>query len=230
VKISAFPVLLAASCIIAGLYGVLHNRISYTISPDYFHAFKFQQFGIPVELRNRVGASIVGWRAAWWMGLIVGVPVLLVGLGMPNRKTYVIKSLVAIAIVAATTLVLGLAALAYANYAISPESLPPYRYPDGVTDRVAFARAGTMHNLSYVGALFGILTGSLYIVVERFRANRRGRDPQLVSTHSSQGERNWRLPNWAWIVGGIVLVSLVSAIALLWYVTYTINRFYFPNG
>ena len=59
----------------AGGYGAVHNHISYTVSPDYFHAFKFHQFGIPPELRGRVGASIVGWHASWWMGLFVGIPV-----------------------------------------------------------------------------------------------------------------------------------------------------------
>ena len=46
-KILLFPLLLAAGCIISGLYGAFHNQISYTVSPDYFHAFKFDQFGIP---------------------------------------------------------------------------------------------------------------------------------------------------------------------------------------
>jgi len=78
-KIALFPLLM-----IAGLYGALHNQISYTVSPDYVHAFKFQQFDISENLQGRVGASIVGWYASWWMGLLIGVPVLLVGLILPG--------------------------------------------------------------------------------------------------------------------------------------------------
>jgi hypothetical protein len=66
-KFILLPVLLGAGCLISGLYGALHNQISYSVSPDYFDAYKFIQFDVPVTLRDRVGASIVGWQASWWM-------------------------------------------------------------------------------------------------------------------------------------------------------------------
>jgi hypothetical protein len=107
-KIALFPVLLAAGCVIAGLYGALHDQVSYTVSPDYFHAFKFRQFAIPAELHNRLGAALVGWYATWWMGLFIGVPVLVVGLIMPDGRTYLTRSLIAFAVVAVTALAVGL--------------------------------------------------------------------------------------------------------------------------
>ena len=55
VKVALFPALLIVACLTAGVYGALHNQISYTVSPDYFHAFKFHQFGIPEGLRGRLG-------------------------------------------------------------------------------------------------------------------------------------------------------------------------------
>jgi hypothetical protein len=33
-KLALFPVLLAAGCVIAGVYGMLHDQISYRVSPD----------------------------------------------------------------------------------------------------------------------------------------------------------------------------------------------------
>jgi hypothetical protein len=125
-KLALFPVLLLATCLTAGVYGVVHNQISYTVSPDYFLAFKFYQFGIPDELRGRIGASIVGWYASWWMGLVIGVPVLLVGLILPGWKSYLSRSLVAFAVVAGTALAVGLAALVYASFTVTESSLPDY--------------------------------------------------------------------------------------------------------
>ena len=168
-KLTLFPLLLVTACLVAGLYGALHNQISYTVSRDYFYAFKFDQFDIPESERGRIGASIVGWYASWWMGLIIGIPVLLVGLILPGWKTYLTKCLIAFAVVAGTALVVGLAALVYASLTISGASLPDYWYPEGVVDKVAFARAGTMHNFSYLGGCIGIITGSLYLIVERLR-------------------------------------------------------------
>jgi hypothetical protein len=150
-KLALFPVLLVAACVVAGVYGAVHNQISYSVSPDYFFAFKFHQFAIPEDLRNRFGASIVGWYASWWMGLIVGVPVLLIGLILPDWKTYLTHGLWAFAVVVCITLVVGLGALVYGCFTISEGALPGYWYPVGVADRVAFARAGTMHNFSYRG-------------------------------------------------------------------------------
>ena len=172
-KLTLFPVLPAAGCAFSGLYGALHDQISYTVSPDYYHAFKFHQFAIPDGLHNRVGAAIVGWEATWWMGLIMGVPVLLVGLIMPDGKTYLSRCLIAFAVIAATALALGLAALAYATYTVTSSTFPVDWFPPGVADRAAFARVGIMHDFSYLGGLLGIITGSVYLVVARFRLGRR---------------------------------------------------------
>ena len=168
-KLALFPLMLIAGCLVAGLYGALHNQMSYTVSPDYFHALKFDQFGIPTNLRGRIGASVVGWHASWWMGLLIGLPLSIVGLILPGWRAYLRCCLRAFAVVALTALVVGLMALVYASLTISDESPPRYWYPAGVADEAAFARAGTMHDFSYLGGFLGILTGSLYLIVERVR-------------------------------------------------------------
>jgi len=76
-------------------------------------------------------------------------------------------------VVAGTALVVGLSALLIANVTISEWSLPPYGYPNEVTDKVAFARAGTMHNFSYLGGFIGIITGSVYLLAVQRRVTRR---------------------------------------------------------
>ena len=43
-RLRCLPVLLVFGCVIAGVYGALHDQISFTVSPDYFFAFKFHQF------------------------------------------------------------------------------------------------------------------------------------------------------------------------------------------
>ncbi len=169
VKVALFPGLLLAACLTAGLYGAIHNQVSYTVSPDYFHALKFDQFYIPEKLRGRVGAALVGWHASWWMGFLIGVPVLIVGMILPGWKTYLGHCLAAFVVVAATALLAGLAALAWAYLTVSASSLPAGEYPAGVADRAAFARARAMHNFSYLGGFLGIVTGSLYLVVQRVR-------------------------------------------------------------
>jgi hypothetical protein len=67
--------------LLAGLYGALHDQVSYTISPEYFTKMKFEQFhyanfGWP----QRVFASEVGFLASWWVGLFGGWALARVGL------------------------------------------------------------------------------------------------------------------------------------------------------
>jgi hypothetical protein len=171
-KIALFPVLLAAACLVAGLYGALHNQVSYTVSPDYFHALKFDQFHIPEDLHGRVGASVVGCHASWWMGGLIGVPVLLVALIMPGWKRYVASSLTAFVVVAGTAFVVGLAALAWACCTITQPEVSASRI---VADPLAFTRARFMHDFSYQGGFLGIVTGSLYLIVARVRLGQRCR-------------------------------------------------------
>lgn len=168
-KVVLVPVLLVAACIIAGLYGVLHDQVSYTVSSDYYHGFKFRQFDIPADLHNRVGAAIVGWAASWWTGLIVGVPIVLVGLVIPGWRAYARHCLVAFGVVAATAFAVGLGALAYASLTISDLSVAGYWSPGSVADRVALERAGMMHNFSYLGGFLGIVTGTAYLAIARAR-------------------------------------------------------------
>lgn len=173
-KLALSPLLLAIGCLFCGLYGIVHDQVTYTISPDYFHALKFLQFEIPDALRNRFGVALVGWYASWWMGLFIGVPVLAVALIMPDRRTYIIHSLAAFAAVAVTALAIGLIGFAYAFIIIrSPADFDWVYLPTRVTDKVNFARVGIMHNFTYLGGFLGILTACTYLVGVRRRLSRK---------------------------------------------------------
>lgn len=66
--------------VIAAIYGMLHNQISYTFSEEYFTQFKFKQFGIPWAYETpRLGAAYVGALATWRMGIIVFIILGLLG-------------------------------------------------------------------------------------------------------------------------------------------------------
>jgi hypothetical protein len=184
-KLTLVPVLLAFGCLVAGVYGALHDQVSFTASPDYFFAFKFHQFQIPANLQNRLGAAIVGFLATWWMGVLIGIPILTMGLLFPDARSYARHCLIAFAVVAATALVFGLGALAIALFTLTADNLPNFRFPEGVQDRVAFARVGVMHNFSYLGGFLGIVTGLAYLALARWR-QLRAASPREVSTPYSQ--------------------------------------------
>lgn len=162
--------LLALACLLAGLYGALHNQVSYTVSPAYFHAIKFEQFDIPAGLRNRLGAACVGFLASWWMGAIVGGVVILAGLVVLRGEGFVRGVLRAFGVVVGTAVLAGLAALAFGWAAIpaGPESSANL-FTKGwrVEDHGALYRAMVLHTASYWGGAVGGVAGCVYIVWRR---------------------------------------------------------------
>src|SRR5713226_9438669 len=73
-RLLVYGLLVVLAVLVAGLYGVVHNQISYTVSPEYFTKFKFRQFGlVDTPLPGRVRASMVGFLASWWIGIPIGV-------------------------------------------------------------------------------------------------------------------------------------------------------------
>jgi hypothetical protein len=142
---------------------------------------------------------MVGWAASWWMGLIIGLPVLLIGLILPEWKTYLSRCLVAFGVVAGTALVVGLGALTYASLTISAEALPDFWYPEQVVDRAAFARAATMHNFSYLGGLLGILTATVYLNVSHLRRSTPASNhhPTVPNAESGSPRRSTGRSRWA---------------------------------
>lgn len=186
-KLLLMPVLVLAGIIIAGLYGVLHNQISYTVSPEYFTRFKFAQFSVPEHMHSRIGASIVGWRATWWMGAIIGAVIVPVGLIIRGVKNYAMSVCRAFLVVVLTAITVGLTALLVSCFTIHGSTVPDYWYPGGLVDTVAFARVGTMHNFSYLGGLLGMPTGIVYLILRRksddsLTSAREGRQPILRAT------------------------------------------------
>ena len=158
---AAWPVLRQAALLsltgslIAGGFGILHDQITYTISPEYFTRLKFDQFraadfGFP----TRVFVAEIGFLATWWVGLIAAW--FLARIALPKFHSPEKRVLKAIAIIVGITILLGVA-----GYFIGPslfENRPGWHEAlnsMGVTDTTAFNRVAAIHLGSYAGAFIG---------------------------------------------------------------------------
>jgi ABC-type polysaccharide transport system permease subunit len=74
--LSQLPAMLAIAALGAGaasIYGVLHDQITYTISPEYFTRLKFEQFAwANLGLPPRMFVAQIGPLASWGIGLVGG--------------------------------------------------------------------------------------------------------------------------------------------------------------
>lgn len=153
--------------IVAGLYGALHDQISYSISPEYFTKLKFYQFSYAdFGWPPRVFASEVGFLATWWVGLFAGWFLARVGLTeipMPARKKCVVRSFAIVLIVTAASglggILLGFAATQRGDL----HEWSEYQRVLGLEDLPAFVIVAYLHLAGYLGALAGLIAAIVYV-------------------------------------------------------------------
>ncbi len=175
-KFLVFVFLILLAVMVSGLYGMVHDQISYTVSPEYYTIFKFQQFGIAdMNLPDRARASIVGFLASWWMGIPIGLMVGGTGFIHPGHWRMLKITLLAFGLVIAITLLFGLSGLLYGYLQTKTINLADYHgwfIPKDVVDRRRFLCVGYMHNASYLGGTLSIFAACIFQVVVRIKTAR----------------------------------------------------------
>jgi hypothetical protein len=174
VKLSGLLVYIVSTTILSGLYGILHNQITFTISNEYFTHFKFLQHHLPeyYTAPARLGACIIGWNSTWWIGLIFGFVLGILCLGK-NSLTYR-ERFKALRTVFVTTFLFGIfgAILAFTQWQQEKYyevlNFPSYgelidNSLQTMSNPFAFLRAETIHNFSYIGSVIGLLIGAFQL-------------------------------------------------------------------
>lgn len=161
--------IIAIAPVIGGLYGILHDQLTYTISPEYYTKFKFYQFGL-MDFGNeaifpnpRIEVSVVGFMATWWMGLPIGLILGLVGLVHKNNKQMFRATIGAIVVTVIVAFATGLIGLAYGKLYLADTGVN-WWLPDNLIDKKNFIAVGSMHNFSYLGGLTGVIAGTIYSI------------------------------------------------------------------
>ncbi len=172
-KVLVFILMVFLAILVSGIYGMLHNQISYTVSPEYFTKFKFRQFGLEnMNLPDRVRASIVGFLASWWMGIPIGLIVGVCGFIHAGARRMLKMIMWSYVIIVVFTLLSGLCGLCYGWFATRTISIADYEgwfIPNDVVNLRRFLCAGYMHNSSYLGGTLAIFIAAAFHLVVRIR-------------------------------------------------------------
>lgn len=171
-KLLILILIIGLAPLIGGLYGILNDQLTYTISPEYYTKYKFYQFGL-MDIGNeaifpnpRIEVSAVGFMATWWMGLPIGLILGLVGLVHKDNKQMfqsTFKAIVLTVIVAFTT---GLIGLAYGKLYLADTGVD-WWLPENLIDTKNFIAVGSMHNFSYLGGFSGLIAGAIYSIKQK---------------------------------------------------------------
>jgi hypothetical protein len=157
--------------LLAGAYGILHDEITFSISPEYFTKLKFNQFDYAdFGLGDRVFVATVGFLATWWVGFIAAwfLARRLIPNQLRSRAYCQLRS--AFACVFAVGLLFGTIGFIYGLWR-GPNADYSYWAPAvdelGIADTWAFVRVAYIHNAGYFGALIGLI-----IALTLFRPDR----------------------------------------------------------
>lgn len=153
--------------VIAGVYGVIHDQITYSISPEYFTRLKFLQFhyanfGWP----PRIFVAEIGFLATWWVGFLAGW--FLARVVLPNSCQVVARSLVLRGFLITVSCAF-LASLLGFGWGLLRGPNADYTAWQGfvtnrgVVDLPGFVRVAYIHNASYLGGLLGLIVALIYV-------------------------------------------------------------------
>jgi hypothetical protein len=159
-KLGAFATYLLLAVAAAGIFGVVHDQVSYGVSHEYFTKFKFVQFAwLGQDIPDRVRVMEIGFLASWWMGIPLG---LFTGIaGFVHRDIARMRRALwlSLPVIAGFTLLFALAGLAY-GFAVTADldlaDYPGRFIPPNLDEPRRFICVGTMHNCAYLGGALAI--------------------------------------------------------------------------
>lgn len=157
-----FFIIVLLGTLLAGFYGILHDQVTFTISPEYYRLFKFEKLGLsdlPIS-NERLKVGIIGFMATWWIGFSFSIVYAFMSLFLDVNKVLSV-SVKAIFIHLLITLLFGIIGFTYASLFLQPEEID-WNIPHATLNIQSFINVGTMHNFGYLGGFLGIVFGIYY--------------------------------------------------------------------
>lgn len=180
-KLVVFLLFIPLAIVAAGVFGMLHDQLSITVSPEYFLRYKFLQFHLPGgAAAPRLGAAIVGFKASWWMGIPLGVLAAAAGFIHPTARAMRHALLWSMPVIMAITAAASLTGLFYGWFhtaTINPADYQGWFVPPGLVQLRNYLTVGYMHNATYLGGLLAIPGAWLFHFLWRRRHAATGLPP-----------------------------------------------------
>ncbi len=151
--------------ILGGVYGIIHDQVTYSISDEYFTRFKFAQFHwVNFGLSPRVFVAEIGFLASWWAGFIAAWLVARLTVPAFSRPAAFRHTLRGFAMVFAAALLGSVPGYLFGllhrpDYSVWQDFTTPLQ----VADVPSFVRVAYIHNASYLGALAGLIAAIIYV-------------------------------------------------------------------
>lgn len=162
-----------AGGLLAGLYGSLHDQVTYTLGPEYFTALKFHQFAWarPGLGGERLFAGVIGFHATWWLGALVAWILVRVSLWHGERIPPSRVMGMAFLVVFLVSALAGFGGRLWGCWRETTGYVQGWHdlmNSLGISDEDAFMSVAYIHNASYLGGMLGMMGG--LICLARWRS------------------------------------------------------------
>jgi len=158
-------ILSVAGALFAGLYGILHDQITYWLSPEYFTRLKFIQFCYAdIGLHPRIFVGEIGFLATWWVGFFAAWFMARITMPIFPRAIafrYSFQAFIILFICAFAAAITG-----YTMGVLHGPDYSPWEGVGsllGVSDLPQFVHVTYIHNAGYLGAFLGLAAAILYL-------------------------------------------------------------------
>jgi hypothetical protein len=169
-KFGLFSATLFCSIILGGLYGIIHDQVTFSISPEYFTKFKYQQFGLKATGNDRINVAIIGFWATWWFGAFIGLVIGGAALFFKDPREMKAAIIKAIKLVFMIAILFGVAGFLYGKFYLVKTGVQ-WNFPEELQDKDSFIITGTIHNASYLGGLVGLFIATILLLRKRIYQN-----------------------------------------------------------
>jgi hypothetical protein len=151
--------------IVSGVYGIVHDQATYSISHEYFTRLKFSQFQYAnFDLPPRVFVAEIGFLATWWVGFFAGwfiARITVPAFSPAVAFRHALRGFLVILGFALTSSILGyLLGIWHGSDYSGWEDIASTL---GIVDLPGFVRVAYIHNASYLGGLAGLIVAILHL-------------------------------------------------------------------
>ena len=156
----------------AGIYGILHDHFSYSLSTEYFTQYKFQVYQVnPIEFGGeRMAVTATGFQSSWWLGMIVGAGIGFTACIFENLRQMKKYILLAVLIVLLTTIIMGIAGYFYGEIVEVQQDLDR-RLVRHLVRPVDYIVVTSIQQRSYFGVLLGLLLAISFLFRQKAKTN-----------------------------------------------------------
>ena len=172
-KLLAFILIVVLGPIIGGIYGIIHDQITFSISSEYFTKFKYDQFGFEPSWfgGDRQTVVVISYLATFWVGVIAGTVSAFCTVFHPTASAMLKAAVRMMITTLAVAALMGILGFIYGTLS-SHDDLQWY-FPEGLIDKDNFVVVGWIHNFGYAGAALGLIISVIIQFVSLSRERKR---------------------------------------------------------